>query len=222
MATNIIDFEGSKDYLEKSFLEELNYKIWSTRSSRFNADKRLKTRAKLSNISLAILSAYLIIAGLMSVYNVNVGNDVNLINYAITGLSILLLVFSQYENAQDYKLNAKIFHDCGLELSVLYNELRVFKTIKKNPANSEIYEFAKNLSERYQMVLKNYDNHATIDFDLFQIRNLSYFKKVAPEKVTPFNILKVKAKYYWMVYGWYSIMIIIPPILFTLLFVNLL
>lgn len=216
------EYGSSKEYLEKSFLEELNYKIWSTRSSRFNADKRLRTRSKLSNISLAILSAYLIIAGLMSVYNVNIGNDVNLINYAITGLSILLLVFSQYENAQDYKLNAKIYHDCGLELSVLYNELRIFKTIKKNPADSEIYEFGKSLSERYQLVLKNYDNHATIDYDLFQISNIGYFKKVSPEKVTPLNILKVKLKYYWMVYGWYSIMIIMPPILFVLLFVRLL
>ncbi|UMB61155.1 SLATT domain-containing protein [Lutibacter sp. A80] len=208
-------FTGPKKYLEKSFLEELNYKIWSTKASRFNADKRLKLKAKLSNISLAFLSAYLIIASLISVYNINTGNNENIINYVITALSILVLVVSQFENAQDYKLNARIFHDCGLELSILYNDLRVFKTLKKKPSEYEIYSFGKNLSEKYQNVLRNYQNHAPIDYDLFQINNIDYFEKVAPKKVTPENIKKVKRRYNWEVYGWYSIMIIAPPILIT-------
>lgn len=206
-----------KEYLGKSFLEELNHKIWSTQSSRFNADKRLKKKAKLSNISLAMLSAYLIIAGLISVYNIKNGRDENLINYVITALSILVLVFSQFENAQDYRLNAKIYHDCGLELSSLYNELRIFKTLKTKPSEYETYSFSKTLSEKYQSILKNYENHSSIDYDFFQINNVNYFKKIEPEKVTPKNIRKVKRRYYWNVYGWYSIMIIIPPILFPIL-----
>ena len=204
---------GPKKYLEKSFLEELNYKIWSTKASRFNADKRLKIKAKLSNISLAFLSAYLIIASLISVYNINSGNNENIINYIITALSILVLVVSQFENAQDYKLNARIFHDCGLELSVLYNDLRIFKTLKKEPSEYEIYFFGKNLSEKYQNVLRNYQNHSPIDYDMFQINNIDYFKIVAPEKITPENIKRVKRRYNWEIYGWYSIMIIAPPIL---------
>ncbi|MDH7911138.1 SLATT domain-containing protein [Winogradskyella sp. SYSU M77433] len=205
-------FTGPKKYLEKSFLEELNYKIWSTKAARFHADKRLKIKAKLSNISLAFLSAYLIIASLISVYNINTGNNEDIINYIITALSILVLVVSQFENAQDYKLNAKIFHDCGLELSVLYNDLRVFKTLKKKPSEYEQYTFGKNLSEKYQNVLRNYQNHSPIDYDMFQISNIDYFEKIAPKKVTPKNIKKVKRKYIWQVYGWYSIMIITPPI----------
>lgn len=42
-------FIGSKKYLEKSFLEELNYKIWSTKGARFEADKRLTIISKMSN-----------------------------------------------------------------------------------------------------------------------------------------------------------------------------
>ncbi|GAA3773122.1 MULTISPECIES: SLATT domain-containing protein [Flavobacterium] len=206
-------FTGPKQYLEKSFLEELNYKIWSTKASRFNADKRLKTKAKISNISLAFLSAYLIIASLISVYNINTGNNENIINYIITALSILLLVVSQFENAQEYTLNARIFHDCGLELSTLYNDLRMFKTLKHSPSEYEMYTFAKNLSEKYQTVLRNYQNHSPIDYDMFQISNINYFEKVAPEKVTPKNIKKVKQRYLWEIYGWYSIMIVLPPIL---------
>ena len=210
-------FTGQKKYLEKSFLEELNYKIWSTKSARFNADKRLKTKAKYSNISLAMLSAYLIIAGLISVYNINNTQNEDIISYIITGLSILLLVFSQFENAQDYKLNAKIFHDCGLELSILYNELRIFKTIKSTPSEYEIYLFGKKISEKYQAVLKNYQNHSPIDYDLFQISNVEYFSEIVPEKVTSKNIKRVYRRYKWEIYGWYSIMIIVPPILFIIL-----
>ena len=210
MSEKANQFTGPKQYLEKSFLEELNYKIWSTKAARFNADKRLKTKAKFSNISLAFLSAYLIIASLISVYNINTEN---IINYIITALSILVLVVSQFENAQDYKLNARIFHDCGLELSILYNDLRVFKTLKNKPSEYELYTFAKNLSEKYQTVLRNYQNHSPIDYDIFQINNVNYFEKVAPEKVTSQNIKKVKRRYLWEIYGWYSVMIIMPPIL---------
>lgn len=213
MSEKTNQFTGPKEYLEKSFLEELNYKIWSTKASRFNADKRLKTKAKLSNISLAFLSAYLIIASLISVYNINSGQHDNIISYIITALSILVLVVSQFENAQDYKLNARIYHDCGLELSLLYNELRIFKTLKTNPSEFDTYIFGKNLSDKYQNVLRNYQNHSPIDYDMFQIANVPYFSKVAPDKVTPENIKKVKNKYKWEVYGWYSIMIILPPLL---------
>lgn len=208
-----------KNYLEKSFLEELNYKIWSTKGARFNADKRLSVKAKLSNISLAILSAYLIIASLISVYNLNSNGEQNFINYIITGLSILVLVLSQFESAQDYKLKAKEFHDCGLELAVLYNELRIFKTLKKNSSETEIYFCGKNISKTYQTVLRNYENHSSIDYDLFQINNVPYFSKIAPEKVTSQNIRIVKMRYYWHIYGWYSIMIVFPPILFFFLIV---
>jgi hypothetical protein len=39
-----------KDYLDKTFLEELNYKIWSTKGSRFNASTRL-TKHHVINLS---------------------------------------------------------------------------------------------------------------------------------------------------------------------------
>ncbi|WP_298427370.1 SLATT domain-containing protein [uncultured Kordia sp.] len=205
-------FTGPKKYLEKSFLEELNYKIWSTKGARFKADKRLRAKAKLSNITLAIISAYLIIASLISVYSIDNNSNENLINYAITALSILLLVVSQFENSQEYKLNARIFHDCGLELSELYNELRIFKTLKKKPTDYEAYVFSKKLSERYQIVLKNYQNHSSIDYNMFRVSNLDYFDTIATSEIK-----KIKRKYNWGIYGWYTIMIVIIPIIIIII-----
>ena len=48
MDTKLHESESSKDYLNKSFLEELSYKLWSTKGSRFEANKRF---IKKSNIS---------------------------------------------------------------------------------------------------------------------------------------------------------------------------
>lgn len=201
-------FTGSKEYLEKSFLEELSYKIWSTKGARFQADKRLKKKSKLSMISLAVLSAYLIIASLISVYNISNGNNENLINYSITALSILLLVVSMFENSQDYKLRANNYHNCGLELGILYSKLRIFKTLRKEPSDFEIYNFCQEMTEKYQSVLNKYDNHDPIDYDKFKTLNPNHF-----EELSEGNIKKIKKKYNWEICGWYSIMIILPPII---------
>lgn len=205
----------SKEYLDKTFLEELNHKIWCTKGTRFNADKRLKKKSKLSNISISILSAYLIIASLFSVYNVNQNSDDNIINYLITAISILLLVVSMHENNQDYKLRAFNFHSCGLELAEIYNRLRTFKTLEGQKSESEISDFCFEINNKYQSILNKYDNHDDIDYDTFRIKDLVYFEKVFTEK----EIKTIKRKLNLNIYGWYLSMIFITPlIIITLIF----
>ena len=86
----------SKEHLDKGFLEELKHKIWSTKGTRFTADNRLKTISKYSTYCINFLSVYLTIFGLISVYNLY--NDIkiaeNVMAFAITGFSLLVLVFS--------------------------------------------------------------------------------------------------------------------------------
>jgi len=214
MTENKNIFNGSKEYLEKSFLEELNYKIWSTKGARFQADRRLKKVAKISNLSLGFLSAYLIIAGLISVYQINNNTELNdkLINYYITALSIILLVISQFENNQDYKLRAKVFHDCGLKLAELYNRLRTFKTINTKATEDEIKTFCEELSNEYQNILNQYENHDLIDYEIFKTKNLDYFTELTPK-----DIKRIKRKNNWMIHGWYSIIIIVPPIIIVMI-----
>lgn len=205
-------FSGSKEYLEKSFLEELNYKIWSTKGARFEADKRLTTISKMSNISFSIMSAYLIIAGLIAVYNLENNNaSLNLINYYVTALSILQLVLAQFENSQDHKLKAKNFHDCGLELSILYNRLRTFKTLNSTASEYETVNFCKKLSDDYQTILGKYENHLPLDYDNFKINHLEYFTEIKED-----YIKKTQRKYWWTCHGWYALVIILPPLVIGL------
>src|ERR1700744_5344546 len=122
-------FSATKDHLNKTLLEELNYKIWSTRGARFNASKRLLVKDNLSNRAIAFLTAYLIIFGLLSVYQIsNKGLfSEKVIAFGSTAISILLLTFSQMEAAQDYKMRAHKYHECGLKISKQYLSLRSFK-----------------------------------------------------------------------------------------------
>ncbi|MDB4237329.1 SLATT domain-containing protein [Flavobacteriaceae bacterium] len=205
-------FTGSSSYLEKSFLEELSFKIWSTKGARFQADTRLTKKSKLSTISLAFLSAYLIIASLLSAYGLNNGNYKDLINYSITALSILLLVISMFENNQNYKLRAKIYHDCGLEIGFLYSNLRTFKTLKKNKSDFEIYTFSKKMIIEYQNILVKYENHEPLDFDKFKTQKPDHFE------LTKKKLKKINRKYLWEIYGWYSIIIGVPPLIIITLF----
>ncbi|RTY75145.1 SLATT domain-containing protein [Flavobacterium sp. LS1R10] len=201
-------FTGSKEYLEKSFLEELNYKIWTTKGARFKADRRLTTISKMSNISFSILSAYLIIAGLLAVYNIeNNDGNLGLINYYITALSIIQLVVAQFENNQDYKMKAKNFHDCSLELSKLYNKLRTFKTLNSQASEYTTLNFCQQLADEYQEILCRYENHEDIDYESFKITQLNYFKELTTK-----DVKKIKKNYWWKCYGWYSLIIALPPI----------
>tara|TARA_R110000850_G_scaffold148970_1_gene271429 strand:- start:29 stop:706 length:678 start_codon:yes stop_codon:yes gene_type:complete len=205
------------DYLSKSFLEELNFKMWSTKGARFNSDKRLRTKGNASNGGLSIISAYLIIASLITVFNLELGVSQEVLNFTITGLSILVLVFTQFENAQKYDLLAKTHHDSGLKISELYNELRIFKTLQKDSTDDEILNFAKDITRRYENVLSTSGNHSRIDYDRFLMTNIEWMKKNEPDKIKHLNKNRISFLYYWNVYGWYFLLILLPPVLFILL-----
>jgi hypothetical protein len=208
--------KSHKDYLEKTFLEELNYKIWSTKGSRFNANKRLLQVSKLSNLCNSMLSVYLIAIGLLSVYNIyneKLYNE-NLIAYSITCLSILLLVFGQIENAKEYSSKAKEYHNCGLELSGLYNELRIFKTLKENPSLEDKLKFAQKIANDYQKILEKHENHEPIDNELFKSKTAAY------HHLNWFDVVKIKIEYYFKTDLLYHILIVFPPIIIFILIKN--
>lgn len=213
------ELDAPGDYLGKSFLEELNYKMWSTKGSRFNCDKRLRTKGNASNVSLAIISAYLIIASLITVFNLAIGVNQEVLNFTITGLSILVLVFTQFENAQKYDLVAKSHHDSGLKISELYNELRIFKTLQKDPSDDDVLDFARDIVGRYENVLSTSGNHSRIDYDRFLMTNIEYMKRTNPDKVKHLNRIIIRTEYYWNVYGWYFLLIILPPGIFIFLMI---
>lgn len=205
------------DYLDKTFLEELNYKVWSTKGSRFNASTRLTKIARWSNFSLTMLSVYLASVGLLSVYNINVSAnklDENLIAYSITCLSILTLVLGQIENAKDYTMKAKEFHNCGLELSKIYNDLRIYKTLTENQSLVDKEKFAKKISEEYQRILEKHDNHQQIDNDKFKTTKAKY------HEMNNWDVFVINVRYYSRTIFIYHLLIFLPPIIIITLLIK--
>lgn len=201
-------FPQFKDHLNKTFLEELNYKFWSTKGTRFKASKKLLTKSDLSNKAIGFLSAYLIILGLLSVYKIT-GNLIiseSLIAFGSTTLSILLLAFSQMEAAQEYKLKAYSFQECALKISNLYDELRIFKTLEQKDEENKI-QFCKALSKKYLDILERYPNHDDIDYKIFQIDHRDYFE------ISSWKLLRVQLVYYRQVKLLYHLLIFAPPII---------
>lgn len=203
------------DYLDKTFLEELNYKIWSTKGARFHANERLLKISKLSNLCTSLLSVYLIAIGLLSVYNIYGTSflNENVIAYSVTCLSILLLVFTQIENAKEYGKKAKEYHDCSLKLSRIYNELRVFKTLKVNPTDKDRESFARQLAEKYENILDRNANHNPIDYDMFRSTKREY------HKLTHWKVAWIKVRFYFATFFIYHLLIGLPPILVLLFFI---
>lgn len=211
MTKNTTETSSGQLYLNKDFSVELNYKFWTTKGARFTASSRLKKINKLSSYSIGFLSGYMIIIGLLSVFKLNndqlVSSDQ--LGFITTGLSILILVFSQLESANDYALKADKFHNCALEIGELYNKLRYLKTNLKN--EEEINSLAQELSIEYGNVLKKYENHEPIDFEYFKTSKNDYFK------LSRLKVFIIQCEYYLRTKFLYHFLIIAPAVIIFLL-----
>ncbi|MES2478687.1 MAG: SLATT domain-containing protein [Bacteroidota bacterium] len=207
-------FPTYKDHLNKTFLEELNYKIWSTKGARFLASRRLLLRNDWSNKAIAFLSAYLIILGLLSVYQISLANEdvvnPNILAFGSTAISILVLLYSQLEASQDYKMRAHHFHDCSLKLAPLYNEARIFKTLKI-ASDVEKEAFALKLANQYQEVLSHYENHSDIDYLMFRASEAYYFH------FDRCKVYRIKVSYYFQTLFIYHSIIALPILVMIIL-----
>lgn len=147
--------DRSPSYTQKTFTEELNYKLWITKGARFQASLRNDKLEKLSSQSIGYFSAYLIIINILNLYELPFYQklDSGTLGLISTSLSILILIFSQFESSKEYKLKSYIFHRCGLEIAELYNELRLTKTFDKK---QDVRDNTKTISTKYQEILSRY------------------------------------------------------------------
>lgn len=109
-----------------------------------------------------------------------------------------------------YKHLAHKFHDCGREITVVYDKVCLLRTNIGSISKTDIQE----ISAEYNSIIKNYDiNHSNLD--------LLVFKKDYPKE---FNIdypfwfkIKVLTKYTYDTIGRYFIFILLPFLIYALL-----
>ena len=195
--------------LKDNFEQELNYKLWSTKGARFEASTRNLIQKKLSAQSVGFLSAYLIVINIVHIYDLSfwkLNITANDVAFASTAFSILILLYSQLESAEDHGVKAEKYHSCALEIGELYNKLRLSKS---QETDEEKGKLIREISNEYDLVLRKYDNHKSYDRKKFMLNKyhyhgLNFFERIFGE-----------VKYYFLVKFKYHLLIWAPLILFV-------
>jgi hypothetical protein len=63
-------------------------------------------------------------------------------------------------------------------------------------------------------VLSTSSNHDGIDYKRFLTANWEWMQENEPKKIKNQNSTKISFAYYWNIYGWYLLLILLPPIVF--------
>lgn len=161
---------------DNDFLIELNYKLWVTKGARFKASERCEELDRRSAKLVGWLSAYMImfsVLPLCGLHNYTLSSNAS--TFISISLSIMILVFSQLEYAKNYTAKAKEYHECALDISKLYDELRYLKSITHDDNKQDLFEKARKISERYENIIQRCDNHIPIDYDMFRKEKPEYF-----------------------------------------------
>jgi hypothetical protein len=124
------------------------------------------------------------------------------------------LVLGQIENAKDYSMKAREFHNCGLELSKIYNDLRIYKTLKENQTLADKEQFAKKISDAYQRVLEKHENHQQIDNDMFKTTKAKY------HELDWWDVFIINMRYYYRTIFIYHALIVLPPVIIITLLIK--
>lgn len=167
-------------YLQHNDWErELNFKLWVTKGARFSADKRCKTQAFWSQLSLNFLSGYLIMLGLLPLFLKTTTKSVSLdaLSFAVACTSIVAMVWGLMESGKQYDLQAARFHACAVSIGKLYSRLRRAKQLP----NDEKTVMLGEISEAYDDLLERYENHDPLDYDNFKIQKPDYFELTASD-----------------------------------------
>jgi len=195
---------------EYKFGQELDRKIWITKGARFNAHHRLMCKHSWSNAAIGFLSAYVIAFTLLQYFPAIslTTKQIDIISFSAIALSLFILVTSLLEASKSYQMKAMEFHNCGRELSSLYDKLR---QILCNPDSVNLKKLTE-ISSDYAVILnKCQENHDVVDYDDFRIQHRHEFK------------LGVLAGVWFSLMSWvksylfYLLLIIVPPIVISML-----
>jgi len=190
-------------------LTNLTTKIWTTRGCRFIAAKRYEKHDRYSAIVISALSVFTIGINLIPLFYTEY-NYFNKIGLCTIILSIILLSVSQYIYARDYKVKSLKYHACARELSILLDKGELIKQ-RGNLREEDIIA----ISEKYNSILDQYDNHKDIDLNNFYAQNKETF--ITKVGKCPFCFF---IKLYWNklceIYFWYLILGLVIPILSVL------
>ncbi|WP_449389241.1 SLATT domain-containing protein [Chryseobacterium lineare] len=189
-------------------IERWYKKLWETKGSRFIAAKRFDRIDKYSNITIHIITAYLLCVNLLVLIpkrSALLSNE-NISFFTICA-SIILLVISLIISSRKYGDTSHKFHSCAREINILYDKVCYWKNTSEKPKSEDIFE----LNEKYNNILINYDiNHSKLDYSVFKCENYKEYFKAYPL----LYLIKIYSLNFIVYYLLYLLAIIIPILIF--------
>lgn len=201
--------------MQKSYIEKLDYQLWSTSRIRLTAAKRMKDKDNLSNQTISFSSAYLILLSVIQILieSQSLNSFLTIVNIF---LAIVILVLSQLEAAADYSLRSNKYHECGLKIGALHSSLRRLKDENVRNTSPEYMKELASINEKYNDLLFGYENHDDIDYQMFKVSYPNYpGHNLCEKKVRKFN-----RRYFVQVKAFSLFMVYIPPIILISLAVH--
>lgn len=148
----------------------LYIRISKTGDSRFFASHRLNYHQKITIWSISISSAILVIISLLSVFQIQLNYEKNIVEFAQIVFAIIVLVYSLLLNNIQNPSRSEKLHRCALEVNNLSHDL--FAYIGKE-FSEEVYQ---DFSKKYHDIINRYDNHDPIDYLFTKLKRKEDFK----------------------------------------------
>ncbi|MGC3990231.1 MAG: SLATT domain-containing protein [Chthoniobacteraceae bacterium] len=194
----------------KNWEEELTFKLWTSKGTRFRAAKRCRVKGRYSQTAIAILTSYLIILSILPYYLKKSPQPISpdVLAFLTTATSIVLLVYSLIESGNNYNLQAYKFDQCANELSRVYDKVRAVSDLNEQEKKINLAQIAHS----YEEILRSTENHEPNDYYVFRL----YY----PHVFTTSWLQRIRCwcRYYFTTVFLYHVLILLPPSIFVYLY----
>jgi hypothetical protein len=106
---------------EKAITDFIN-DLYTTKTARFCAERRLRHKQLLSHITISVLSAYIICVGAIPFYGLPIEISPSYLQFTTFALSVFLLVISLLEIGANRISLANALHENGIQINDLYKQ----------------------------------------------------------------------------------------------------
>jgi low affinity Fe/Cu permease len=141
----------------------LRRKVHKTKGARFEANRRLLKKYRISVWAISILSFYVICisVGLLIFSGDYSYFSGKILTFLSVAMSVFIIILSLLNESDSHQLNAELMHNCARELSELYNGIPV--------SNQMDVEELKASFKIYQGILSRFHrNHTDLDKKIYE------------------------------------------------------
>ena len=169
-------------------------KVWTTKSARFNATRRLEAQYRTSAQTLAFLSIYLIVLQCWLALDTGINSAQNDVVWSLLsiGMALLILVLGLLEQNKQYRVRADRLMRSAMELNELTDRIAA-----DEEAEPDVGSLEERTKEYHAILKRTAENHENIDYEMLKTQSDDF-----DVKWTRVPVIKIR---YWLrTYAWYT------------------